>query len=115
MTTIDPTIQSPAAQAPTLTTPSTDGAPAAANGLSVASLVLSILSIPLGQGVLAVVGIVLGFVARRREPAAVTTANWGIVVGFVALFGWLVLALFGLISVLPWFAIAIAESGVVVG
>jgi len=81
----------------------------AANGLSVASLVLSILSFPLGLGVLAVVGVILGIVARGREPQARTTANWGIVLGLVSLFGWILLALLGISIALP----ALFATGVI--
>jgi uncharacterized membrane protein len=81
--------------------PSTAGSPAtsATNTLSVVSLVLGIAGILLGQALVAIAAIVLGFVARTREPQAITTANWGLVLGFVGLFGGFVLgilAFFGL-------------------
>ncbi len=82
--------------------PSTAGTPSAAsatNTLSVVSLVLGIAGILLGQALMAIAAIVLGFVARTREPHAITTANWGLVLGFVGLFGGFVLgilAFFGL-------------------
>lgn len=69
---------------------------------STLSLVLGITGIALGQGLLAVAAIVLGFVARSREPQAVTTANWGIVLGFVGTFGGLILGLLGLAAFLPF-------------
>lgn len=89
------------AESPSTTTA---GAPvvSASSALSVTSLVLSILAIALGQGVLAVAGVILGLVARRREPASRTTANWGVAIGFVALFGWIVLAMFGLAVATPF-------------
>ena len=90
----------------TLTPPvaSTATAPSAAgsNTYSVLGLVLSILSIPTGMGPLAVAGIILGFLARTREPAHVTTANWAIIVGFVSLFGWVLLAFTGFVLFAPF-------------
>jgi hypothetical protein len=78
-------------------------APATAgNSYSVVGLVLSILSIPLGMGPLAIAGVILGFVGRSKEPAAVTTANWAIVVGFLSLFGWILLGLGAAFVALPW-------------
>lgn len=79
-------------------------APAAAgsNTYSVLGVVLSILSIPTGMGPLAVAGIVLGFLGRSKEPASVTTANWAIIVGFVSLFGWLLLAFLGAVLFAPF-------------
>jgi hypothetical protein len=81
----------------------TTTAPAATgNTYSVVGLVLSILSVPLSIPPLAVAGIVLGFVARRKEPAAVTTANWAIIVGFVSLFGWVLVGIGVSLLALPW-------------
>lgn len=74
----------------------------AGNTYSVVGLVLSILSIPLGMGPLAIAGVILGFVGRSKEPAAVTTANWAIVVGFLSLFGWIVFAAGAALVALPW-------------
>ena len=76
--------------------------PAASNTYSVLGLVLSILSIPLGMGPLAVAGVVLGFLGRTREPASVTTANGAIVVGLLSLFGWILLAITGFVLFAPW-------------
>lgn len=81
------------------------------NTYSVLGLVLSILSIPLGMGPLAIAGVVLGFIARTKEPAHVTTANWAIIAGFVSLFGWIVLAIAGAVLFLPWALGAWAFSG----
>lgn len=88
---------------PPVETPAPAPAPAAAasNTYSVLGLVLSILSIPLGMGPLAVAGVVLGFVGRTREPASVTTANWAIVVGLLSLFGWVLLAITGIVLFAP--------------
>ena len=73
-------------------------------------LVLSILSIPSGTGIFAVAGIVLGFIGRSKDPANSTTSNWAIIVGFVSLFGWVVVALLGLAILIP-FALSGAWDG----
>ena len=86
-------------------------APTASNTYSVLGLVLSILSIPLGMGPLAVAGVILGFLGRTREPAAVTTANWAIVVGLLSLFGWVLLAIAGVVLFAPWALGACVVSG----
>lgn len=70
--------------------------------LSLVSLLLSASALLTGMGLLAVAGVVAGFVARRDEPAHRTLSTWGIVVGFVALFGWVVLVLVGLVAVVPF-------------
>lgn len=72
------------------------------NTYSVLGLVLSILSIPTGMGPLAIAGIILGFIARGKEPAAVTTANWAIIVGLLSLFGWIILAVIGFVMFAPF-------------
>lgn len=90
----------------TLTAPSiesTSATPAAgSNTYSVVGLVLSILSIPTGMGPLAIAGVVLGFLGRNKEPAAVTTANWAIIVGLLSLFGWIILAVIGFVMFAPF-------------
>jgi hypothetical protein len=74
------------------TTPSP--APAAATPartLSILSLVAAIASIPLGHVILLpIAAIVLGFIAREREPWGRNLSIWGIVLGFVILFGWII-------------------------
>ena len=87
---------SPAAQ------PDPAPASATANGLSITSLVLSILAIPTGMFLLGVAGIVLGFVGWNREPAGRTLATWGIVIGFIATLGGWVLAAIGLAFAAPF-------------
>ena len=72
------------------------------NGLSIASLVLGIASIPTGLAVAAIAAVVLGFVARSKEPAARTMANWGIVLGAVGLFGGAILAMLGFLVFTPF-------------
>jgi hypothetical protein len=88
--------------APTATSSSAPAPAAASNGLSVASLVLSILAIPTGMAILAVVGIVLGFVGWNREPQSRTLATWGIVIGFVVALGGLLLAAVGFAIAAPF-------------
>lgn len=82
-----------------------------ANGLSVSALVLSIVSIPTGFGVLAVVGVVLAFIARTQEPAHRNLANWAIGVGFVSLFAWVVFAFIGLAAFAPLALFGLAFGG----
>ena len=89
----------------------TPAAASTSNTYSVLGLVLSILSIPLGMGPLAVAGVILGFFGRSKEPAAVTTANWAIVVGLLSLFGWIVLAITGFVLFAPWALGAWAFTG----
>jgi hypothetical protein len=71
------------------------------NTYGVLGLVLSILSIPTGTAPFAIAGIVLGFVGRSKEQANQTTSNWAIIVGFVSLFGWVILAMLGLALLIP--------------
>jgi hypothetical protein len=72
--------------------PETTPAPAAfapPRTLSILSLVAAIASVPLGHFVLLpIAAIVLGFLARSREPWARTLSTWGIAIGFVLLFWW---------------------------
>ncbi len=70
--------------------------------LAIVGLILSIASIVFGQGVLAIAGVVLGFLSRRREPNGRTPAIWAIVLGLVSLFGWLVLLVVGVAVVTPF-------------
>ncbi len=71
-------------------------------GFSIAALVLGIAAIPTGWWLASVAAIVFGFVARSREPHGRTMANWGLALGFVGAFGWLVLAILGLAFVAPF-------------
>ncbi|NIJ03837.1 DUF4190 domain-containing protein [Frigoribacterium faeni] len=88
-------------QAPLPTT-----APAATGGLhsplSVTSLVLGIASVALGFTlVVPVVGLVLGLVARRREPDGRTMALVGVISSAVMLLGSLAVLLVGLVVAVP--------------
>jgi hypothetical protein len=74
-----------------MTTEPTPVAVAAPRTLSILSLIAGIAAIPLGHlFVLPVAAIVLGFIARTREPSGRILANWGIGLGFALLFWWLV-------------------------
>ena len=90
-----PAESAPAVAAPTTTT----------NGFSITALVLGIAGIALGQWLLSVAAIVFGFVARNREPSARLTANWGLVLGFVGVFGGILLGIIGIAAFAPfWLA-----------
>lgn len=84
--------------APAAATPATTGTP----GFSIAALVLGIAAIPTGWWIASVLAIVFGFLARSREPQARTMSTWGIVLGFVGAFGWLVLAIIGIAFAAPF-------------
>jgi hypothetical protein len=111
-TTSTPTADQPAAQAaaqPTVpenpyAAPRPDAAtPASAsNGFSIASLVLGIASIPTGWAIAGILAIVFGFLARSREPQGRTMSTWGIVLGFVGTFGWLIFAILGFAIAAPF-------------
>lgn len=90
--------------APALDTTASAVPTAATNGFSITALVLGITGIVLGQWLLSVGAIVFGFVARAKEPGARLTANWGLVLGFVGVFGGLLLAIIGAVAFAPlWF------------
>ncbi len=76
--------------------------PSTTNGFSITALVLGIAGIALGQGLLSVAAIVFGFVARNREPGARLMANWGLVLGFVGVFGGILLAIVGFAAFAPF-------------
>jgi hypothetical protein len=98
MTTIDPTTTAPTA-APA-------AAPAATTGtLSIVSLALGIAGILMGQWLLAAAAIVIAFIARSREPQALTTANWGLALGFVGVFGGLILGILAFFGFAPLFVL----------
>jgi len=94
------TLTDTAAQAPYQEQPA---APVAeSRGFSIASLVLGIVSIVASYTfVVPAVGLVLGIMALKREPATRTMAIWGIVLNSVMLAGALVVglvaAVFGLV------------------
>ena len=71
-------------------------------GFSIAALVLGIAAIPTGWWLASVAAIVFGFVARSREPQGRTMANWGLALGFVGAFGWLIVGILGLAFFAPF-------------
>ncbi len=72
--------------------------------LSILSLVAAIASVPLGHFfILPLAAIILGFYARSREPWARTLSTWGIAIGFVVLFGWLIV---GAVALSLWLPLA---------
>ncbi len=77
--------------------PTRPGSPTApAPALSIFSLVAGSASILFGQTFfLPIAAIVLGFIARRREPNGHVMSTVGIILGFAMLFGWAVLLLLG--------------------
>lgn len=76
--------------------------------LSVIALVLGIASVILGYTFLVpVAAIVLGVLGYRREPGGHAFAVWGIVLGAVMAFGWLVAGFFGLIFAAPFFFVGL--------
>lgn len=79
--------------------------PATTNGFSITALVLGISGIALGQWLLAVAAIVFGFVARTREPGGRLMANWGLVLGFVGVFGGILLGIIGFAVFAPFWAL----------
>ena len=82
--------------------PATTTTASATNGFSIASLVLGIASIPTGWAIAGILAIVFGFLGRSREPQARTMSTWGIVLGFVGTFGWLIFAFLGLMFAAPF-------------
>ena len=82
--------------------PAANAPASATNGFSIASLVLGIASIPTGWAIAGVLAIIFGFLARSREPQARTMSTWGIVLGFVGTFGWLIFAILGFAIAAPF-------------
>ena len=74
-----------------------------AQTLSILSLVAGIGSLVFGLTfVVPIAAIILGFLARTREPASRTMSTWGIVLGFVTMFGWMLLILIPLLLAAPF-------------
>jgi hypothetical protein len=89
----------------TTTPPPAPVAATPARTLSILSLVAAVASIPLGHFfILPIAAIVLGFLARGREPLARNLSTWGIVLGFVILFGWVIV---GAIAAAFWLPLAV--------
>jgi hypothetical protein len=86
--------------------------PVVANTFSITALVLGILGIALGQPLLAIAAIIVGVVARPREPQATSTSMWGIVLGIVGLLGGFALATLGLIAFTPLLIGGVLGAGI---
>ena len=105
MTTATTTQKSAAVPAETLA-PEAPAAPTTV--FSTTALVLAIVGIVIGQGFVSIAAIVFGFIARSKEPAGRLTANWGLALGFVGLFGGILLAIIGAVAFVPlWIAGAV--------
>jgi hypothetical protein len=76
--------------------------------LSVVALVLGIVSVVLGYTFLVpIAAIVVGVIGYRREATGHAFAVWGIVLGAVMAFGWLVAGFFGLLVAAPFFFVGL--------
>ena len=72
--------------------------------LSVVALVLGIISVVLGYTfIVPIAAIVVGVLGYRREPAARAFAVWGIALGALMAFGWLIVGFAGLLFAGPFF------------
>lgn len=61
-------------------------------GMSIASLVLGLVSIFTGfTGVVPIVGLILGVIGLKREPAGRSLAIAGLIINGLALIGWILL------------------------
>ena len=83
-------------------------APADSKNLSIIALVLGLASVALGYTFLVpIAAIVVGVLGYRREPTGHTLAVWGIVLGAVMAFGWIVAGFFGVLFTLPFFFVGL--------
>lgn len=93
---------------PTITTPVVAAAPVAVappRTLSIVGFVLGLISVVTGQAVvLPAAAIVLGILGYRQEPAGRTFSIFAIVLGGLALFGWMIIGALGLAFALPFMA-----------
>jgi hypothetical protein len=76
--------------------------------LSVIAFILGLSSLLLGQTFLVpIAAIVVGVIGYRREPSGHALAVWGIVLGALMAFGWLVVAIIGLALAGPFFLVGL--------
>ncbi|WBU38940.1 DUF4190 domain-containing protein [Homoserinibacter sp. YIM 151385] len=64
---------------------------------SITALVTAIAGIVLGQWLLSGAAVVFGFLGHRSESAR-GMSTWGIVLGFAGLFGWILVAIMGVVG-----------------
>jgi hypothetical protein len=70
--------------------------------LSTLALIAGIVSVVFGQTLFVpIAAMVLGYLGYRREPAGRTFAIWGFVLGAIMLFGWVLLAIIGVLLFVP--------------
>jgi hypothetical protein len=82
-------------------------APSTSRLLSILSFAGGIASLIFGQTViLPVAAIIIGHIARRREPDGRTFAIWGLILSYLSLFGWLAVIIIGLVIATPLFLFA---------
>ncbi|GAB3606169.1 hypothetical protein GCM10027413_15780 [Conyzicola nivalis] len=97
----------PAATAPSAA-PTASPVYVESKNLSVIALVLGIASVLLGYTfIVPIAAIVVGVLGYRREPTGHTLAVWGIVLGAVMAFGWIVAGFFGVLFTLPFFFVGL--------
>ena len=94
---------------PTITTPvaatTTPAVVAPPRTLSIIGFVLGLVSVVTGQAVvLPAAAIVLGILGYRQEPTGRTFSVFAMVLGALALFGWIIVGALGLAFALPFFA-----------
>ncbi len=88
--------------APTIAA-TTTGVVTPARTISIVALVLGIASIVFGQAFFVpLAAIVLGIIGYRQEPTARAFSVWGIVLGSLALFGWVIVGAVGLVVAAPF-------------
>ena len=76
--------------------------------LSTLALIAGIVAIVFGQTFFVpVAAMVLGVLGYRREPAGRAFAVWGIVLGGLMLFGWILLAIYGVVVAAPLIGLAL--------
>ena len=77
---------------------------AGSKNLSIIALVLGLASVALGYTFLVpIAAIVVGVLGYRREPGGHAMAVWGIALGALMAFGWLIAGFFGLLFAGPFF------------
>ena len=94
-------------EAPAATAAPTPTALSSERILSTLALIAGVTSIALGQTFFVpLAAIVLGALAYSREPFGRAFAVWGIVLGALAMFGWILVAVLGALFVLPFIPFA---------